>query len=597
MSHNDASIKKIPYGVSDFEKIITGNYYYVDKTAFLRTVETAGDYLFFIRPRRFGKTLYLSLMETYYDIAKTDRFEFFFKGMEIFNEPTKEKNSYLILKFNFSMINPDIDHVEHSFLDYVMEVGEAFISRYHPFLDIDEKERINELKTKQTASDTLRFLVWLCNMNRQKVFVIIDEYDNFANTILSTSGSTEYEKLTRGEGFFKAFFNVLKGWTSGSGAPISRLFLSGVSPITLDDVTSGYNIGENVSFAPALNTMLGFTKRDVEEMLDYYRTAGLIRHDPGSLMEIMAQWYNNYRFSLDSRETLFNSHMVLNFVKQCLNSASIPEDLIDRNVRIDYGKLRHLIVIDKQGKKQTNGNFSRLREIIEEGEVSETLSKGFPLEEMETAENFTSLLFYFGLLTLKEKREGKTVFEIPNQTVKSLYYDFIIRISQETDLLNVSIAELDKLLHGMAYQGDWESFFAYISERMRASVSIRDFIRGEKIIQGFLLAYMGISDYFIVHSEKELEKGYADIVLEPFLAGFEGIKYSYIMEIKYIKKSEAKTAAALEKRIRQLKTNAEEQLNQYAGDERFSRTIGKTTLIKLVLIFCGSEIKYIGKAN
>lgn len=596
MSEKNATVKKIPYGVSDFEKIITGNYYYVDKTAYLRTVEKAGDYLFFIRPRRFGKTLFLSLMETYYDIAKADRFELYFKDMEIFKEPTGEKNSYLILKFNFSMINPDLQYVEHSFLDYVVEVGEAFISNYSQYLDIDESERIKELKSKKTASDMLRFLVWLCDKNRRKVYVIVDEYDNFANTILSTSGSTEYEKLTRGEGFFKAFFNVLKGWTSGSGAPISRLFLSGVSPITLDDVTSGYNIGENVSIAPVFNAMLGFTETEVADMLGYYKSTGLIRHDPGLLMEIMGQWYNNYRFSVDSRETLYNSDMVLYFVKKCLNSASIPGDLIDRNVRFDYGKLRHLIVIDKQGKKETNGNFSRLREIVEEGEVSGTLSEAFPLEEMETTENFTSLLFYFGLLSLKGKKEGKTLFEIPNQTVKSLYYDYIIRISQETDLLKVNTSELENLLHGMAYHGDWEAFFAYISERMKASTSIRDFIREEKVIQGFLLAYMGISDYFIVHSEKELEKGYADIVLEPFLAGYEGIKYSYIMEIKYIKKSEAKSDAALGKKIQQLKADAEEQLNRYAGDERFSKTIGKTTLIKLIVIFSGSELKYLGKA-
>lgn len=593
MSDKKKEIKKIPYGVSDYEKIVTGNYYYVDKTAYLKAVEEAGDYLFFIRPRRFGKTLFLSLMETYYDISKQEQFEFFYRDTHIFRNPTKEKNSYLILKFNFSFINPGSRDVQHSFFEYVKETGEAFISRYKVLLNIDEEGRIDELKSKGTASDVLRFLIMLCGKSPHKLFVIIDEYDNFSNTILSTSGSDQYRNLTHGEGFFRAFFNVLKGGTSGSDAPVSRLFLCGVSPITMDDVTSDYNIGENISTDPGFNAMLGFSKTDVREMLHYYRSAGLINQDTETLMAVMDQWYGNYRFSARSGETMYNTDMVLYFFKQYFKTTSIPGNLVDRNVRIDYGKLRHLIIIDSKDKKQTNGNFSRLREIVEEGKISSRLSDGFPLEEIESPENFASLLFYFGLLTIEDQKGGMTVFKIPNQAVKSLYYDYITRVIQETGLLDISFAKVVDLLHGMAYQGKWEAFFAYISERLKASVSLRDFIREEKVIQGFLLAYMGLSEYFIIHSEKELNKGYADIVMEPFLAGYEGIKYSYILEIKYIKKAAAGTPEILEKNIQQLKKEAESQLNKYTRDEKFKKSIGKTTLVKLVLIFAGNELKYI----
>jgi len=597
MYDKKAATKKIPFGVSDYEKIVTGNYYYVDKTAYLRNLEQAGDYLFFIRPRRFGKTLLLSVMETYYDILKKSRFEFFYKNTEIFKSPTRERNSYLILKFNFSMINPDIEYLEDSFLDYILEVGEGFISNYKELLKVNEKERVKELKSKKTASDVLRFLVWLCKKSGQKLFVIIDEYDNFSNTILSTAGSDNYTDLTHGEGFFKSFFNVLKGWTSGSDAPISRLFMTGVSPITLDDVTSGYNIGKNISIDPGFNRLLGFTEKDVIELIKYYRAEGLIKHDTGYLLGIMKQWYNNYTFSKESRTSLFNSDMVLYFLDEYFKVFRVPDDLIDRNARMDYGKLRHLIIIDNKGKQEPNGNFTRLRQIIEDGEVSEKLKKGFPFEEMELPENFVSLLFYFGLLTTAGTREGKVLFKIPNQTVKSLYYDYIIRISQEIDLMNVNMGKLDNLLHGMAYRGDWEAFFGYISKRMKASTAVRDFIREEKVIQGFLPAYLGISDYFIVHSEKELNMGYADIVMEPFLARYEGIKYSYLVEIKYIPKAEGKGKKALESKTRQLKSEAEAQLKRYKEDEKFRKTIGKTALIKLVLIFSGNQLEYIGKAD
>jgi hypothetical protein len=598
MNDKTAAIKKIPYGISDYEKIVAGNYYYVDKTPYLQTTEEAGDYLFFIRPRRFGKSLFLSLMETYYDISKEDQFDFFYKGTHVHHQPTAEKNKYLVLTFNFSAVDPHHKQLEASFLNNVQNVAGAFLHKYRDYLEEWDREKLRDkLESTPSAADILLNLTHLCRKSGQRLYVLIDEYDNFANTILSTSGSEDYKDLTHGKGFFRSFFNVLKQGTSGSGAPISRLFITGVSPITLDDVTSGFNIGKNISVDPGVNRMLGFTKDDVIEMIEYYRAAGKIKHETEYLLEIMAQWYNNYTFSKESHTSLFNSDMVLYFLDEYFKVSRIPDELMDRNVRMDYSKLRHLILIDRDGKKEGNGNFSRLREIVEDGEVASKLKKGFPLEEMESPENFTSLLFYFGLLSIKGEKEGLSLFKMPNQTVKSLYYDYIIRVSQETGLLKANIEKIVRLLHGMAYHGDWNAFFEYISLKMNESSSIRDFIREEKMIQGFLVAYLGISDYFIVHSEKELNKGYADIVLEPFIARYEGIKYSYLIEIKYISRSENKKQEVIEAKLRQLRAEAEAQLKTYAGDEAFKKSIGKTTLLKLVVVFHGSELKYIGPAD
>ncbi|MCK4762339.1 MAG: AAA family ATPase [Candidatus Aminicenantes bacterium] len=597
MNKKNETIKSIPYGISDYGIIRQGNYYYVDKTSYLKKIQQAGRYLFFIRPRRFGKSLLLSMMEAYYDTYYKDRFDELFKGTSIYDNPTEEKGKYLVLTFNFSNVEPAVEKIEASFLEHIRGRTLSFLRKYTDYLIKDREYFKKTIEESRSASDIMAALNDLCRDSRQKLYVLIDEYDNFANTILSTTGEADYKNLTHGEGFFRSFFNVLKAGTGGMDAPITRLLLTGVSPITLDDVTSGYNIGKNISVDSSLNRLLGFTEADVIEMIEYYREKGLIKHDTGFLTGILRQWYNHYNFSKESQTTLFNSDMVLYFLDEYFKVSRVPDELIDRNARMDYGKLRHLIIIDNKGKKESNGNFTRLQEIIREGEVSGKLKKGFPLEEIGLTENFISLLFYFGLLTIGGTKEGRVLFKIPNQTVKSLYYDYIIRISREIDLLNVNSTKLDSLLHDMAYHAKWQDYFDYIAGQMKESVSTRDFIREEKVIQGFLLAYLGISDYFIVHSEKELNMGYADIVMEPFIAKYEGIKYSYMIEIKYIAGEKKKNRAAMESKIRKLKIEAEEQLRKYAGDKKFKKTIGRTTLIKLIAIFSGPRLVYLGAVD
>ena len=395
--------------------------------------------------------------------------------------------------------------MEASFLNNIKTIAFSFFNKYRDLLSSPSQEELwEELNSLDSASDILFKLVNRCQMSDQKLYVIIDEYDNFANSILATDGHEDYKSLTHGDGFFRSFFKILKSGTTGSGAPISRLFITGVSPITLDDVTSGFNIGKNISLDMAFNEMLGFRQEDVVEMIDYYREKGKISNETDELLQIMQRWYGNYRFARETSIPLMNSDMVLYFLDEYFRGEKIPEDLIDRNVRIDYSKLRHLIIIDRKGKKTSNGNFSRLREIVEKGEIVSKINRGFPLEEMDASENFVSLLFYFGLLTLKGKREGLSLLTIPNQVVRSLYYDYIVRVSQETGLMDVNIDSIGRLLHQMAYHGEWQAFFDYLAKQLSASTSIRDFFREEKVIQGFLLAFLGISDYFIVYSEKEL---------------------------------------------------------------------------------------------
>ncbi len=589
------STKGIPYGVADYGRIVERGYYYVDKTSFLKEIEDAGEYLFFIRPRRFGKSLFLSVMEAYYDIHFKDKFRELFKHTWILDNPTGERGKYLVLKFNFSEVDPDPGQNEASFLNYIRGTAQSFVLKYDALL-LKKRETYEKIINQSpSAVDILAAVKRLCKDSHQKLYVIIDEYDNFANTILSTAGDKAYRDLTHGPGFFRAFFNVLKSGTGDMDAPITRLFMTGVSPVTLDDVTSGCNIGQNISLDPAFNRMLGFTRDDVKEMLDYYKTSGPLKHDTQSILEIMDRWYGNYLFSeyAPTDQRVYNSDMVLYFLMEYLKIQMIPRDLIDRNVRIDYGKLRHLVILDEGRVKSVNGNFNRLKEILEKGEITSKLVKGFPLEELVHTDNFTSLLFYFGLLTIKKEGVDDLVLEIPNETVRRLYYDYIKRGYDETDIFSLDVKTYGDLMKGMALKGEWRPLLEYITRRMRESMSLRDLVTGEKSIQAFLNVYLGLTNLYTVHREKELNKGYADIVMEPFLARFEEIKYSYMLEIKYTASGEKPGSAKIEG----LKKDAEKQLQQYCLDENFKKTVEKTALIKIALVFSGHELVYIGEAG
>jgi hypothetical protein len=593
---NENDFKPIPYGVSDFNDFRVKNLYYVDKTRYIRDIEKKGNFLFLIRPRRFGKSLFLGIMEAYYDIDFKDRFDYFFSGTDIHRNPTAEKNSYLVFKLNFSAVSPSISSVEGSFLHYIKESALFFVTKYGKLLDIDIREAKTGFASQKNPSDIMITLLRYCKGQKKKLYIIIDEYDNFANTILSEAGEQEFQKITHGSSFFRAFFNVLKWGTTDTDAPISRLFMTGVSPITLDDVTSGFNIAGNISLHSDLNEIMGFNQTEVEIMIEYYRQTGKIRHSTPELLEIMSRWYNHYRFSLHSNREVFNTVHVLYFLKEYMIDSRIPGTLIDHNARIDYMKLRHLIIIDKKSTPQTNGNFPKLRQIMENDSLHSTIVDSFSIAKLVSPENFISLLYYFGLLTITgSDEEHKAILKIPNEAIKRLYYDYIKEIHEETGILTLDLSRYETLMKEMAFNGKWKPLIDYLAKQMETSLGIRDLITGEKAIQAFLNVYLGLSALYLVYSEKELKKGYADLVLEPFLAQYPQLKYSYLIEIKYIK-PQGKEKELPPEIIKKIKEEAETQLNRYSRDEKFQKAIGPTTLKKLVLIFCGYRLVYKGES-
>ncbi len=595
---NVDDLKLLPYGESDYMKIRNENKYYVDKTHFIKTIERKGSFLFFIRPRRFGKSLLLSTLSCYYDILKKNDFNHLFEETYIHKTPTPNRHSYLILKFDFSTINSEPDKIEESFNLNVRNTIDDFIQKYKEFLIDNFEEFKQKIQVAKTASDMLDTLTKQFKNLGNPIYVIIDEYDNFANTLVSSYGENLYKSMTQGEGFFRAFFHVLKGATNGEPAPVARIFITGVSPITLTEITSSFNIARNISLDHDINEMVGFTNQETETMLNYYSQSGLIPPATQENMAIMKEWYNGYRFSQKTQIELFNSTQILYYINHYLLNSEPPTELIDQNLRIDYHKLRYLIIIGQKENSALNGNFSKLKEIIENGAIDSKLVGGFPLHELTNTENFVSLLFYFGLLTISGTNPNDTLkLSIPNETVKRLYYDYFKDIYRETNVFSIDMDKYMKLISGLAFERQWQPLFSFLTEKMANSMGLRDLISGEKAIQAFLNVYLGLTNLYIIHTEKELNKGYADLIMEPFLALFPAIRYSYIIEIKYIPRNQgvSKKERASQAEVKRLRQEAEEQLKKYGMDEKFHKTIGKTTLVKLVFIFKGHNMEYMGE--
>ncbi|MEZ4869788.1 MAG: AAA family ATPase [Caldilineaceae bacterium] len=581
---NQGQPKRIPYGVADYGRLRRENAYYVDKTHYIPRIEAAPFYLFCIRPRRFGKSLWLSVLQHYYDVNQADNFDFLFGETYIGWHPTPDRNSYLILFFNFALVNPAIDEVQASFESTGTNEIDDFLLRYQRFFS---EERVQYIQAGDNVADKLQRLFYHAARQQLKIYLLIDEYDNFANTILTTHGQEAYHELTHGSGFFRYFFNLLKGATGGQIAGLTRLFITGVSPVTVDDVTSGFNIGTNISTDSRFNEMIGFTEAEVQTVLQDYESYGLLPLGVEPSLELMQIWYNNYRFGQRAETSMYNSDMVLYFLLRTEADNGVPLDLIDQNIRIDYGKLRHLMAIDRR----LNGNFSLLKSVIDEGETISPIHPSFPLEQVLNRENFVSLLYYFGLLSMAGVAEGEPLLRIPNRTVKDLMYGYIRSALEDVDVFKLDIWRLTGLLRDMAYRGDWRPFFDYLNEQIQQQASVRDHLHGEKVIQGFLIAYLNVTHNFLTWSEREMGGGFVDLYLEPFLARYPGIKYGYLIELEHISETQF-NKKGFDQSLATEKAEAEGQLRQYAQDPRIQQVAQQVTVKKLALIYKGWELVY-----
>ena len=568
--------KRIPYGMMNFVVIRRDDCYYVDKTRFIPMIEEADKFFFFIRPRRFGKSPTVNMLQHYYDILAKDKFEALFGDLYIGKHPTRDRNSYLVLYLNFSGIVGELHNYRKGLDAHCQTMFDYFCDIYADFLPKGIKE---ELDKKEGAVEQIEYLFTECNKTNQRIYLFIDEYDHFTNAILSDIESLHrYTDETHGEGYLRAFFNKIKAGTYSS---IERCFITGVSPVTMDDLTSGFNIGTNYSLTPEFNEMIGFTEEEVRQMLTYYSTTSPFNHSVDELIEIMKPWYDNYCFAEEcyGETTMYNSNMVLYFVKNYIQRGKAPRDMVEDNIRIDYEKLRMLIRKDKEFAHDA----SIIQTLVSKGYVTGELKKGFPAVNITNPDNFVSLLYYFGMLTISGTYEGRTKLTIPNQVVREQIYTYLLSTYNEAEL-NFSSYEKNELASALAYRGDWKAYFGYIADCLKHYTSQRDKQKGEFFVHGFTLAMTAQNRFYRPISEQDTQAGYVDIFLCPLLDIYSDMKHSYIVELKYAKYKDP------ENRVEELRLEAINQANRYADTDTVKRAVGTTQLHKIVVVYKGMDM-------
>ena len=569
--------KRIPYGMANFASIRERDCYFVDKTHLIPEFEKANAFFFFIRPRRFGKSLTLSMLKHYYDINRADRFEKLFGGLYIGENPTEERNSYLIIELDFSIIDGTLGNYKGSMDTHCNTRFNVFCDVYAQYLPEGIQERMNE---KEDAVAQLDFLCEECAKVGRKIFLFIDEYDHFTNDILSDPARLrDYESETHGEGYFRKFFNAVK---AGTKTAIERCFVTGVSPVTMDDVTSGFNIGTNYSLSSEFNELMGFTEREVREMLDYYRTTCEFHHTTDGLIEIMKPWYDNYCFAEESygRITMYNASMVLYFVDNYVRrNGNVPKYMLDDNIRTDYNKLRMLVRRDNE----FGHDASIIRRIAEQGYIAAELKTGFPARSITDPRNFVSLLYYFGMLSIDGTMDGATKLIIPNQVVREQLYKYLLETYDQEHLSQEDYIR-SELSQRLAYYNEWQNYFGYIAECLQRYASQRDKQKGESFVHGFTLAMTALNRFYRPVSEQECQQGYVDLYLRPELEIYKDMRHSYIVEFKYAKGKDT------DERVEQLRQEAIAQANSYAGTERVKSSVGHTALHKIVIVYRGMEM-------
>ena len=414
ISSSSNSVRQLPLGISDFGLVVKQGCYYVDKTMYIPRLEMASNYLFLVRPRRFGKSLLLSMLKSYYDINEKDRFDEYFGPLWIGSHPTQYRNRYAVLHLDFSQVTGTIDELKANFDDYCGIKLDGFAQRYeHLFYD----GFANDMKQWDWASKKLNFLGSMAKEHQVPLYLIIDEYDNFTNTVLNQHGQDIYTGLTHGEGFYRDIFKIFK-------PNFERVLMLGVSPVTMDDLTSGYNIATNITADAAFNHMLGFSEEEVRLMFRYYSETGLLKGDADTMIQEMKPWYDNYCFAKEglSESRVFNSNMVLYYLSTQIAEGHAPDEMTDPNARTDYQKMKRLIQLDRLEPQRK----SIIYKIAEEGYIYSRLVPYFPASEMVKFDNFVSLLYYYGMLTITGNNGLMLRLGIPNNNVRKQYYGYLL---------------------------------------------------------------------------------------------------------------------------------------------------------------------------
>ena len=530
---------KIAYGEASFDNLKSQGATYIDKTMFIPLMEIHTKF-FFIRPRRFGKSLWISVLQAYYDVAKSDKFDTLFDGLYIKDNPTDYKNSYLILKFDFSGINTENEEsLKSDFTFRIRRQVISFFKYYKSFFNDVFLGSIEENFKNLSSSQLIARIKDEVKLIDKKLYVLIDEYDHFANKLASEGRESFIKNIMSSAGFVREFYEQLK-IASGEGV-IERFFITGVSPIMLDELSSGFNITSDMTTDIDFNEMLGFTSDEVKGLLNKVGDERYLDKSKDEVFQDMVHYYNGYRFCDEAEKTLFNSDMVLYFLEY-FNRRGYPKELLDENVKTDYNKLRGLI-IGTSGKE-------KLQSIIEEinlnSSLSLTLVKRFNFSQRFSDNELKSLLFYLGLLTFSNKPNQ---FAIPNYVIRTLYWEYLRKFLEESLTIEFDMRLLNNAIYGMAETGDPSGLKELAVDFFQKKLSSYDYTNfSEKHVKFLFVCYFTLSKLYNIISEREIsERKRIDLLFEAHPAYYEYVQFNFILEFKYIRKEDSESVALKKK--------------------------------------------------
>ena len=586
-----AKTLKIPYGIKDFRRIREEGYYYVDKTAFIRRMEERDSFVFFVRPRRMGKSLFVETLRGYYDVNAKANFRKWFGGLDIGENPTENANKYHVLALDFSVVGGISGAtLEECFEIYLGSCLSDFLYRYRAVYGDDFVKEVSPKPAAEKFSD----IVLRARVSGFPIYLIIDEYDNFTNTMLRSEANADYRAVTHGAGFYRNWFKKFK-------EACSRIFMTGVSPVTMDDLTSGFNIAANLTQDEEFNAMAGFSEDEVVKMYsDFLGTGRFTDGDPAAIVKAIKPWYDGYCFSTAciGRECVFNSDMALYYLKALVAKGEPPEKMVDVNIKTDYEKLKIIADIQRRqcggvsaatadstadgAASAVEGVLPVTEQLAATGEISFDLVESFPADKISDLANFHSLFHYYGIVSMQGRREGQTVFKIPNVCVRRQLFDYLrdaYRRTRTPDWM-----EWSRLASAFAYRGEYEPFLKRLAQDYAETTPVRGGLQGEIRVQGYMQAEFGHLKFYLLAPEMELSRGFCDFCLFPERVHYGDVLHSYIVELKYAK-ADASGAEMAEK-----VDEAKAQLAKYRADRAVPSLARGTTLHQIVYVFRGAEL-------
>ena len=529
---------KMPYGISKYEKIVNDGYYYVDKTKYIEKLENLPETsIMFLRPRKFGKTLFTSVLENYYDKNKADKFEILYGNTYIGKNPTELRNSYCILKFNFSGIDTSSEEETiRCFKNSTIESIKLFVGKYNIDFYINENQDAEEILNSLFTAFSLQ-------KNNEKIYVIVDEYDHFANELLGFYPE-RFRTLVSKNGKVRKWYEILK---KGTETVVDRIFITGVAPITLDSLTSGFNIGKDITQDEEYNDMMGFTK---EELVEILNNQEISMEEQEKILPIMKENYDGYKFSLNAKNQIYNSNMCLYFLSDYIRLGRIPKDLIDMNIASDYSKIGKMLDLCKGENR-----LEILRKTVQgEPIIDKIIEKFNPAIEF-TETHMVSMLYYLGYLTISGESLGMPELTIPNKVMKEIYASYFMQLMDQEADFKVDGSTSQQILREIALEGKIDKMIEVLRIYLD-NLSNRDFIKfDEKYIKLIFYCIAMTLSIYSTKSEMEVNRNYPDILLVPRdrTKGYKAI----MVEFKYIKKGET---AKLEDKQKE----AKEQIERYS---------------------------------